>query len=132
MFENILRYMGHSTLHQRAWFLAKTDPETYSIEQLARDKQTVWDGVKNPQALRAIREMRTGDRVFIYHSQGEAAIVGIAEVVADGRPAPKAPKLAVADLRFAGRIEPRSPSARSKSLKNFPTGLWSGKAASPR
>ncbi|HVY94434.1 MAG TPA: EVE domain-containing protein [Bryobacteraceae bacterium] len=98
--------MGHSTLHQRAWFLAKTDPETYSIEQLAKEKQTVWDGVKNPQALRAIREMRTGDRVFIYHSQGEAAIVGMAEVVGDGRADPRNAKLAVADFRYAGRIEP--------------------------
>ncbi|HVV45328.1 MAG TPA: EVE domain-containing protein, partial [Bryobacteraceae bacterium] len=98
--------MGHSTLHQRAWFLAKTDPETYSIEQLVKEKQTVWDGVRNPQALRAIREMRSGDRVFIYHRQGEAAIVGVAEVVGDGRPDPKDPKLAVADFRFAGRIEP--------------------------
>jgi predicted RNA-binding protein with PUA-like domain len=98
--------MGHSTLHQRAWFLAKTDPETYSIDQLAKDKQTIWDGVKNPQALRTIREMRKGDGVFIYHSQGEAAIVGMAEVVADGRPDPKDPKLAVADFRFAGRIDP--------------------------
>ncbi|HVW07505.1 MAG TPA: EVE domain-containing protein [Bryobacteraceae bacterium] len=98
--------MGHSTLHQRAWFLAKTDPETYSIEQFAKEKQTVWDGVKNPQALRAIGEMRTGDRVFIYHSQGEAAIVGMAEVAGDGRPDPKNAKLAVADFRYVGRIEP--------------------------
>ena len=37
------------------YFLAKTDPETYSIDDLARDHKTVWDGVRNPQALRAIR-----------------------------------------------------------------------------
>jgi len=112
--------MGHSTLHQRAWFLAKTDPETYSIEQLAKEKQTVWDGVKNPQALRAIREMRTGDRVFIYHSQGEAAIVGVAEVVGDGRPDPKNPKLAVADFRFAGRVEPPVTLREIKESEEFP------------
>ncbi len=98
--------MGHSTLQQRAWFLAKTDPETYSIEQLAKEKRTIWDGVKNPQALRAIREMRTGDGVFIYHSQGEAAIVGLAEVTGDGRPDPANPKLAVAEFRFVSLIEP--------------------------
>jgi predicted RNA-binding protein with PUA-like domain len=88
------------------YFLAKTDPETYPIEQLERDGRTVWDGVKNAQALRAIREMRAGDRVFVYHSMGDAAIVGLADVVADGRPDPKDAKLAVADFRFAGRIEP--------------------------
>ena len=98
--------MGHSTLPQRAWFLAKTDPETYSIEQFYRDKKTVWDGVRTPQALRAIREMHKGDRVLIYHSMGDPAIVGLAEVVGDGRPDPQNPKLAVVDLQFAGRIDP--------------------------
>jgi predicted RNA-binding protein with PUA-like domain len=88
------------------YFLAKTDPETYPVEQLERDVQTVWDGVRNPQALRAIRDMKSGDRVFIYHSMGEAAIVGLADVVGAGRDAPDNPKLAVADFRFRGRIDP--------------------------
>lgn len=88
------------------YYLAKTDPETYSIGQLERDGKTVWDGVKNPQALRAIREMKSGDRVFIYHSQGEAAVVGVADVVGDGRPDPKDAKLAVADFKFRCRIDP--------------------------
>jgi predicted RNA-binding protein with PUA-like domain len=98
--------MARSTLHQRAWFLAKTDPETYSIEQLAKEHRTVWDGVRNPQAIRAILEMRSGDRVFIYHSMGDSAIVGLAEVVGDGCPDPTNPKLAVAEFRFLGRVEP--------------------------
>ena len=88
------------------YFLAKTDPETYPVEQLERDGQTVWDGVRNPQALRAIREMKPGDRVFLYHSMGDAAIVGIADIVGGGRNDPKDPKLAVADFRFRGRVEP--------------------------
>jgi predicted RNA-binding protein with PUA-like domain len=50
------------------YFLAKTDPETYSIDDLERDKRTAWDGVRNPQAVHAIREMRPGDRVFIYYA----------------------------------------------------------------
>jgi predicted RNA-binding protein with PUA-like domain len=50
--------------------------------------------------------MKTGDLVFIYHSMGEAAVVGIAEVVKDGRPDPGDAKLAVADFRFRCRIEP--------------------------
>ncbi len=87
-------------------FLAKTDPETYSIEQFERDGHTVWDGVRNPQALRAIRDMKTGDRVYIYHSMSVAAVVGVAEVIADGRPDPKDPKLAVADFRYRGRVDP--------------------------
>ena len=59
------------------YFLAKTDPETYSIDQFEREKKTVWDGVKNPQALRAISEMRPGDRVFLYHSGGDAAVAAV-------------------------------------------------------
>src|SRR5580704_43444 len=88
------------------YFLAKTDPETYPVEQLERDGRTVWDGVRNPQALRAIRDMKTGDRVFLYHSMGDAAIVGLADVVAGGRDDPANPKLAVADFQFRGRIDP--------------------------
>jgi predicted RNA-binding protein with PUA-like domain len=91
---------------QLTYFLAKTDPETYSVEQLERDGQTQWDGVRNPQALRAIRDMKSGDRVFIYHSMGNAAIVGVADVVRDGRDDKENPKLAVADFRFRGRIDP--------------------------
>jgi predicted RNA-binding protein with PUA-like domain len=88
------------------YFLAKTDPDTYDISHLQRDGQTVWDGVRNPQALRAIRDMRTGDRVFIYHSMGAAAVVGMADVVSDSYPDPKDPKLAVVDLRFRSLIDP--------------------------
>ncbi|HYI91922.1 MAG TPA: EVE domain-containing protein, partial [Bryobacteraceae bacterium] len=50
------------------YFLAKTEPSTYSIDRLRQEGKTTWDGVRNPQAVRAISEMRPGDRVFIYHS----------------------------------------------------------------
>ncbi len=89
-----------------SYFLAKTDPETYSVEQLEREGQTVWDGVRNPQALRAIRDMKPGDRVFLYHSMSDAAITGLADVIGGGRDDPNNPKLAVADFRFRGRIDP--------------------------
>lgn len=88
------------------FFLAKTDPETYPFEQLEREGHTVWDGVRNPQALRAIRDMKAGDRVFIYHSMGAAAIVGVADVIGGGRDDPNNPKLAVADFRFRCKIDP--------------------------
>ena len=88
------------------YFLAKTDPETYSIDQFEREKKNVWDGVKNPQALRAISEMRPGDRVFLYHSGGDAAVVGLVKVVSEPRPDPKNPKLTVVDLEFVARLDP--------------------------
>jgi predicted RNA-binding protein with PUA-like domain len=88
------------------YFLAKTDPETYSIDQLEKEKKTVWDGVKNPQALRAIKDMRPGDRVFMYHSGGDSAVVGLSQVVSEPRPDPKSPKLTVIDLEFLTRLDP--------------------------
>ena len=101
------------------YFLAKTDPETYSIEQLEKEKKTVWDGVNNPQAVRAIREMQPGDKVFIYHSGGLSAVVGLARVLSDGRPDPKNPKSAVADFEFLTRLEPPVTLAEIKQSKLF-------------
>jgi len=62
--------------------------------------------VRNPQALRAIREMRPGDKVFIYHSMSDAAITGLAKVVSEPRPDPKNAKLTVVDFEFLSRLEP--------------------------
>jgi predicted RNA-binding protein with PUA-like domain len=102
-----------------AYFLAKTDPETYSIDQLEKDRKTVWDGVNNPQAVRAIREMRPGDKVFIYHSGGLSAVVGLARVVSEGRADAKNPKSAVADFEFLTRLEPPVTLAEIKQSKLF-------------
>lgn len=101
------------------YFLAKTDPETYSIDQLEKDQRTVWDGVRNPQAVRAILAMRPGDRVFIYHSGGASGVVGLAAVRSAGRPDPKDPKSAVADFEFTGRLEPATTLADIKQSKKF-------------
>ncbi|HLG63869.1 MAG TPA: EVE domain-containing protein [Ktedonosporobacter sp.] len=87
-----------------AYFLAKTDPESYSIEQLAHDQTTTWDGVRNAQAVRVIQAMHPGDLVLIYHSQGEAAIVGLARVVSEPRPDPQDNKSWVVDMAFVRRF----------------------------
>jgi len=102
-----------------ASFLAKTDPETYSLDDLERDKHTVWDGVTNPQAVRAILEMRPGDRVFIYHSGGNSAVVGLATVRGEPRPDPKNPKSAVVELEFTARLEPPTTLAEIKQSGKF-------------
>src|SRR5277367_4715053 len=102
-----------------AYFLAKTDPETYSLDDLEREKRTSWDGVNNAQAVRAIREMRPGDRVFVYHSGGVSGVVGLATVRSEGREDPKNPKSAVVDLEFAGRLDPPTSLAEIKQSKLF-------------
>ncbi len=88
------------------YFLAKTDPGTYSIDDLKRDKRTVWDGVTNALAVRAIRAMRPKDRIFIYHSGGASAVVGMARVVAGPKDAEGNAKSAVVEMEFVSRIEP--------------------------
>ena len=101
------------------YYLAKTDPETYSIDQLERDKKTVWDGVTNPQAVRAIRAMKPGDHVFIYHSGGVSGVVGMAAVRSEGRDDSKNPKSAVADFEYLGRLEPPTTLAEIKQSGKF-------------
>ncbi len=89
-----------------AYFLAKSEPSVYSITDLERDGQTVWDGVTNNAALLAIRAMQPGDIVLIYHSGGESAIVGTAEIISEPRPDPNVLKSWVVDLRYRGRVAP--------------------------
>jgi predicted RNA-binding protein with PUA-like domain len=101
------------------YFLAKTDPQTYSIDNLDRDRRTVWDGVTNAQAVRVIRQMRPRDRVFIYHSGGVSSLVGIAVVKSEPRDDPGNVRSAVVDLEFSGRIEPPITLAEIKQSAKF-------------
>ena len=87
-----------------AYFLAKTDPKTYSIDDLERDRTTVWDGVRSAAALLAIRAMHPDDEVLIYHSQGEAAIVGLARIASEPRPDPNDSKSWVVDIEYIRRF----------------------------
>ena len=102
-----------------AYYLAKTDPGTYSIDDLQRDGRTVWDGVRNPQALRAIQAMEPGDTVFIYHSGGQPGVVGLAKVAGKPRPDPKNPKLTVVEFEFVRRLEPPTSLQEIKESGRF-------------
>ncbi|HPT29073.1 MAG TPA: EVE domain-containing protein [Bryobacteraceae bacterium] len=89
-----------------SYFLAKTDPSDYPVSRFAADGRTLWDGVANAQAVQAIRAMRPGDWVFIYHSGGESAVVGLAKVAGQPRQDEANPKLWAVEMEFAGVIEP--------------------------
>lgn len=102
-----------------AYYLAKSEPSTYSISDLQRDGKTVWDGVRNPQAVKTILGMQPGDIVLIYHSGGESAIVGWARVTAAGRPDPKDPKSGVMDLEFGGLLDPPTTLKEIKAESQF-------------
>src|SRR5438046_10388392 len=72
-----------------SYCLLKTEPNTYSWDDLQHDKRTVWDGVANPTALKHIRSMKKGDVALIYHTGDERAIVGVASITRDSFPDPK-------------------------------------------
>lgn len=102
------------------WIL-KTEPSTYSFDDLARERSTVWDGVRNPVALRNIRAMQQGDPVLIYHTGNEKAIVGQAVVASAPYPDPKAkdPNLVVVDIKAAGRVKTPVTLAQIKAEPAF-------------
>lgn len=85
------------------YWLAKTEPEEYSYEDLENDLVGKWDGVRNPVAVRNLRRMQAGDLVFIYHSGRQKAIVGIAEVVRPAYDDPESNGIAV-DLGARQRL----------------------------
>src|SRR5207244_12107503 len=73
-------------------YLLKTEPSEYSFSDLQRDKETIWDGVRNPVALRHMREMPAGAKLLIYHTGEERRAVGTARVLAVDAADPKNPR----------------------------------------
>jgi len=84
-----------------AEWLLKTEPSEYAFADLQKAGKAVWDGVRNPLALRNLRAMKSGERVVVYHTGDEKAAVGLAEVVREAYPDPKKKneKLVVVELR---------------------------------
>jgi predicted RNA-binding protein with PUA-like domain len=71
------------------YWLMKTEPSTFSWDDLVRDKKTGWDGVRNFQARNNLKAMKKGDLAFIYHSMDDKAVVGIAKITKENYPDPK-------------------------------------------
>jgi len=84
-----------------SYWLLKTEPSTYSWDDLARDKKTTWDGITNNAALKHMRSMKQGDLALVYHTGEERAVVGIAQIASAPYADPKADdeKLVVVDLK---------------------------------
>ena len=89
-----------------AFWIVKTEPKTYSFDDLERESVTPWDGVRNYQARNNLRNMALGDLVMVYHSVGPKELVGIAEVVGE----PKSDDTAsdgdwvAVDIKFVSRL----------------------------
>jgi predicted RNA-binding protein with PUA-like domain len=84
-------------------FLLKTEPTTYSYDDLLRDGETTWDGISNPTALQNLRSMKKGDKLVIYHSGEGKAAIGTAKV-ASVTPNPE---------------DPRNPNVRIQPVKRL-------------
>ena len=69
-----------------AYWLMKSEPSSYSWDDLVRDGGTMWDGVRNNAARLHLRAMKPGDEAFFYHSMDERAVVGIMRITGTGQP----------------------------------------------
>lgn len=89
-----------------SYWLVKTEPSTYSYDDLERQERATWDGVANALALKHLREMAPGDEVLVYHTGDEKSAVGIARVVSAPYADPKLKdaRLAVVDLEPVRRL----------------------------
>jgi len=84
-----------------AYWLVKSEPSSYSWDQLVADGRTHWNGVRNAQALNNLRAMKPGDQAFFYHSNEGKQIVGVVEVVKGFYPDPsdQSGKLGMVDVK---------------------------------
>lgn len=100
-----------------AAFIFKTEPSTYSWQDLVREKRAVWDGISNALALKHLRTVRKGDSIVIYHTGDEKSAVGLATALSEPYADPKLgdPKRVVVD------IKPERAFVRAVPLSEFRT-----------
>lgn len=101
------------------YWLLKTEPDSYSWEDLVRDKKTVWDGVRNFQARSNLKKMEKGDVVFIYHTGDQKAIVGEARVTKSAFPDPKDAEWIAVELSPGKSLKKAVSLAQIKSDKRL-------------
>ena len=101
-------------------YLLKSEPDKYSFDDFLRDGETTWDGIKNPQALITLRNMKKGENCIIYHSNVGKAAVGTAKVVSVTT-APADPKTPIVRLKAGKRLKREKPLAELRE-----TGVFQG------
>ena len=90
-----------------SYWLVKSEPSVYSFDQLKKDGETAWEGVRNYAARIHLRAMKKGDGVLFYHSNEGLAIVGIAKVSKEAYPDPTSDSDAwvAVDLKFHKKLK---------------------------
>ena len=102
------------------YWLMKSEPSAYSIDDLQRDGTTNWDGVRNYQARNFLREMRAGDKVLFYASSAEpSGVSGIAEVTREAVPEKKDPAWSMVEIRFVEKFPAIVPLETLKSMRGL-------------
>ena len=101
------------------YWLVKTEPETYSWDNLVKDKTGVWDGVRNFQARSNMKKMQKGDTVFVYHTGDEKQVVGIALVAREAYPEPKDNAWVAIDLKPGKKLKRPITLAQIKADKKL-------------
>lgn len=102
-----------------AYWLVKSEPETWSWDQHMKAGPDAWTGVRNHQAKIHLKTMKTGDRALYYHSGGERAVVGITEVVREAYPDPTdaSGAFVAVDLKAVGPVKRPVSLAEAKADK---------------
>lgn len=99
-------------------YLLKSEPEKYSFDDLLRDGETTWDGIKNPQALASLRAMKKGEKLILYHSNTGKAAVGTATVVSNSTD-PSDPKNLMVRIQAGKRLKREKTLAEMRDASVF-------------
>ena len=104
-------------------WLFKEEPTHYSYDDLVRDGETSWTGVRNAVAQRNLRSVKKGDKIFFYHTGDQKAVVGIAKAANDAYPDPddKDGKLYAVDVEPVKKLKNPVTLAAIKADKAFAT-----------
>jgi predicted RNA-binding protein with PUA-like domain len=102
------------------YWLMKSEPSAYSIDDLRRDGSTSWEGVRNYQARNSMREMQVGDKVLFYASNAAPpGVSGLAEVSREARPEAEDETWSMVDIRFVDKFAEAVPLETLKSTKGL-------------
>ena len=98
-----------------AYWVFLADPEDFGWNELEAQGEAVWDGIKNARAQNNLKKTSKGDQVLIYHTAPDKAIVGIAKVMSEARPDPKAEERVVVDVKPVKKLKRVLPLAELKA-----------------
>ena len=101
------------------YWLLKTEPDTFSWDDLVRDKKTGWDGVRNFQARSHLKAMKKGDLAFVYHTGEEKSVVGIAKITRENYPDPKDNEWVAVEIAPVNKLKNPVTLAQIKADKRF-------------